>query len=158
MPGAGTDGMSQTRILAPVPASSRRAIASWSNPRHRAGTMTRSGRTWLVMAPTSASRRIGRIGFCTAWQRASAAISTTDSTHVGSCQLTTVPAPKPWSQSAAATLSARSANSAKVSDRPRSSRSMTASGLAAARLATNCHHVVTWSNTMASQAKKEITN
>ena len=51
-----------------VPASSRRAIASWSNPRHRAGTMNRSGRTWLVIAPTSASRRIGRIGFCTAWQ------------------------------------------------------------------------------------------
>src|SRR3984957_1448870 len=148
--------MSQTRILAAVPSSTRRAIASWSNPRHRAGTMNRSGRTWLVMALTSASRRIGRIGFCTAWQRASAAISTTDSTQVGSCQLTTVPAPKPWSHSAAATLSARSSNSAKVSDRPRSSRTMTASGLAAARRATNRHHVVTWSNTVASWPKKRL--
>jgi hypothetical protein len=149
--------MSQTRILAAVPASSRHAIASWSNPRQRAGTTTRSGRTWLVIAPNSASRRIGRIGFCTAWHRASAAISTTDSAHVGSCQLTTVPAPTPWSRSAAATLSARSAYSEKVSDRPRSSRSMIASGLAAARLATSRHHVVTWSSTGSSRVK-EINN
>ena len=70
----------------------------------------------------------------------------------GSCQLTVVPGPTSWSRSAAATHPARWASSAKVSVRPRSSRSITASGLAAARLSTSCHHVVTWSSTSASRA------
>ena len=69
--------------------------APWSNPRQRSVVIITSVPTWLVMKPTSRSRRIGMSGFCTAPSRASATITTIVSSVVGSCHETIVPAPMP---------------------------------------------------------------
>ena len=50
---------------------------------------------WRTQKPTSRSRKMCRIGFCVAPSRASAASSTADSIHVGSCHVTTSPGPMP---------------------------------------------------------------
>lgn len=71
-----------------------------------------------VMNPTSRSRSIGMIEFCTAPSRVSAAMTTTVSRVVGSCQDTIVPAPIPRSANAAAVVDAASKSCSALRVRP----------------------------------------
>ena len=81
------------------------------------------------------------IGFCTAPRRLRAKLSSTVSIRVGSTQVTGVPSVTPMASSPAATRSAWSLNSAKVSERPASSTSIIVSGVAATRLLSSSQKV-----------------
>ncbi len=94
------------------------------------------------MKPTSRSRKIGRIGFCTASRRLSAATSTSDSIQVGSCHATTSPAPTPNWASPAAARSASDQYSAKVRVRMSSSTAISASGVASTRFSMSSQSVL----------------
>ncbi len=60
-------------------------MASKSKSRHTDGTIKSFAPAWLVTKPTSRSRYMGSIGFCTAPIRLRPPTRTSDSIQVGSC-------------------------------------------------------------------------
>ncbi len=95
------------------------AMAAWSKPRNSWGTTSSAvpvrSATWAI----SRSRCTGSIGTCSAPKRDKAPARTSASSHVGSCQPTTVPRvtggrPSPPACRAAATSSQRAWKAAKV--------------------------------------------
>ena len=75
--------MTSTVGSMPCSALMRSAMATKSKPFQSPGTQKNSAPVWATTNPTSRSRYIGRIGFCTAPRRASASDSTTVSMRVG---------------------------------------------------------------------------
>ena len=141
-PPAGGVARSTVMTWKPFSADNARARPPWSNPRQNSGTTRNSVDSWPVMKPTSCSRSIGMIGFCTAPSRASAAMTTMVSSVVGSCQDTTVPAPIPLLANAAAVAHAASWNWRAVRLRPWSSASSRRLGSRRAASAINVQNVL----------------
>jgi hypothetical protein len=139
-----TGGVVRSTVMTSKPLSKDKAPASppWSNPCQSSGATRNSVASCPVMKPTSCSRSIGMIGFCTAPSRASAAMTTVVSSVVGSCQDTTVPAPIPRSANAAAVAHAASWSWRVVRLRPWSSARIGRSGLRRAASAINVQNVL----------------